>query len=378
MEAPFSFGRVSPPIDFCDREAERGVLARNFMSGTNTTLISPRRWGKTSLVAAVARDLSATKGLAICRIDLLGVRDEADCYAALANGVIAAVNTGWDGFVSDVKRFLSQLRPRIAVSPDPSVQLSFDLDWEEVGRSPADVIDLAQRVAAERKLKLVVCVDEFQAIAGFKDSLAFQQALRARWQHHSDVTYCLYGSKRSMMTTMFSDPAWPFYRFGEIMELQKIANSKWSEFIAKRFDDTGKAISVELASYLAELVDNHPYYVQQLAQQTWYRTGRVCAKPVIDEALGAIADQLGYSFTSLAEGLSAAQLRLIQAVLNGANQLSSAATIKEYRLKTAGSVVAIKKALISKEVLDADATGKLSVLDPVFAYWLKNRYFAAS
>jgi hypothetical protein len=378
MEAPFSDGRVSPAIDFCDREAERGVLSRNFMSCTNTTLISPRRWGKTSLVAAVARDLSSTKGLVICRIDLLGVRDEAGFYAALANGIISAVNTGWDGFVADVKRFLSQLRPRVSLSPDPAVQLSFDLDWEEVARSPADVIDLAQRVATERKLKIVVCIDEFQAISGFQDSLTFQQLLRAHWQHHDDVTYCLYGSKRTMMTTMFSDPAWPFYRFGEIMELQKIANSKWSEFIVKRFDDTGKTISGELASYLASLVENHPYYVQQLAQQTWYRTGRVCTKPVINEALDAIADQLGYSFIALTEGLSAAQLRLIQAILDGASQLSSAATIKTYRLKTAGSVAAIKKALIGKEVLDLDSAGNLSVLDPVFAYWLKTRYFAVA
>ena len=100
----------------------------------------------------------------------------------------------------------------------------------------------------------------------------------------------------------------PFYKFGDIMFLQKISNQKWGEFIKKRFDDTNKKISIEQAEYLAKHVDNHSYYVQQLAQQAWLRTKMSCSKEIIGEALQSIKNQLSLLFVGQIETLTSKQI----------------------------------------------------------------------
>ena len=54
METPFIFGKIASDQDFTDRVVETRHLLDNFKGTVNTILISPRRWGKSSLVAKAA------------------------------------------------------------------------------------------------------------------------------------------------------------------------------------------------------------------------------------------------------------------------------------------------------------------------------------
>ncbi|MEY2829756.1 MAG: hypothetical protein RIQ33_1614 [Bacteroidota bacterium] len=86
------------------------------------------------------------------------------------------------------------------------------------------------------------------------------------------VTYCLYGSKRHMMTDTFNNPSKPFYRFGEIMLLSKIETKKWISFIIKSFVTTGKTIYEKTANTIPLVMKNHSWYVQQLSHYIWSLT----------------------------------------------------------------------------------------------------------
>ena len=78
-QAPFTFGTIADGEDFTDRIEETKRLATNFLNGTNTMLISPRRWGKSSLVRHAAEEtLRKQKDIRFCFIDLFNVRTEAD------------------------------------------------------------------------------------------------------------------------------------------------------------------------------------------------------------------------------------------------------------------------------------------------------------
>jgi hypothetical protein len=219
-----------------------------------------------------------------------------------------------------------------------------------------------------------VCIDEFQSIGDFSESIAFQRKLRSHWQHHHNVGYCLYGSKRSMLMDIFSNSAMPFYKFGDIMFLQKISNKKWGEFIRKRFEDTGKKITIELSEYLAELVDNHSYYVQQLAQQVWLRTKTSCSKTIVDESLQSIKNQLSLLFVGQIETMTSTQINFLKAVLDGETAFTSQENLKKYRIGSSANVKKIKTTLISREIIDI-ITQKVDVLDPVFKLWLKEDFF---
>ena len=208
---PFTYGRVTASDDFTNRSGEIAQLKRNFLAGVNTILISPRRWGKTSLLRRVSEELTREqKDICICHIDIFDLRNEHQFYVALANGVLQATSSRWEEFVKDAKQFLAALVPTITFSPDMQTGVSFGVGWEEIERNPEEILDLAERVAERKKIHMIVCIDEFQSLASFANPLAFQKKLRARWQNHKHVTYCLYGSKRHMLLEVFTDSSMPF------------------------------------------------------------------------------------------------------------------------------------------------------------------------
>jgi hypothetical protein len=223
-------------------------------------------------------------------------------------------------------------------------------------------------------MKFVICIDEFQNISEFKNPLDIQKKMRSHWQKHQNVSYCLYGSKRHLLMDVFTSPSMPFYKFGNIIFLNKISLNDWILFIQKRFVDSGKKIGHNEAELIAGLTDCHPYYVQQLAQQSWLRTENICTKQIIEEAFHDLVLQLSMLFQNLTDGLNKTQLGFLKALTDGIDQLSSQKTILDYRLGTSANVVKIKKTLINKEIIDFHGKG-ISFLDPLYKFWLKEYYF---
>ena len=372
---PFIFGKSADSINFTDREEEIARLETNFRSLINTTIISPRRWGKTSLVANVAEKIrSDTKKTKVCMLDIFNVSSETEFYEYFAKEILKGTSGRWEEMADNARTFLSHLLPKITFSPDAQAEVSFGVGWEAIKKNPDEILNLPETIAKAKKISVIVCVDEFQAIVNFPESVAFQRKLRSHWQHHHNVCYCLYGSKRAMLLDIFSNESMPFYRFGDIMFLQKISNEKWGEFIKKRFEDTGKKITLEQAQYLAERVDNHSYYVQQLAQQAWLRTKTSCSATIIGESLESIKNQLSLLFVGRIETMTSTQINFLRAVLDGETAFTSQANLKNYRLGSSANIQKIKAALISHEIIDISAQG-IDILDPVFKLWLKEEYF---
>jgi hypothetical protein len=368
---PFIFGKSSDLINFTDREDEIVRLETNFKSLINTTIISPRRWGKTSLVEMVAeKTRTENRNIKVCILDMFHVRSEAAFYEHFATGVLKGTSSRWEEMAENAKKFLSHFLPKITFSPDSQAEVSFGVGWETLQKNPDEILHLPETIAKAKKISVIVCIAEFQSIGTFPESLAFQRKLRAHWQHHHHVGYCLYGSKRSMLLDIFSNASMPFYKFGDIMFLQKISNQKWGEFIKKRFEDTGKKIALVQAEYLAELVENHPYYVQQLAQQAWLRTKTSCSKTIIDESLQSIKNQLSLLFVGQIETMTGTQINFLKAVVDGETAFTSQENLKKYRLGSSANLKKIKNTLISREIIDI-AAQKVDILDPIFKLWIK-------
>jgi AAA+ ATPase superfamily predicted ATPase len=372
---PFIFGKSSDNINFTDREEEAKHIEMNFQSLINTTIISPRRWGKTSLVENVAERIrDENKGIKICMLDVFSVRSEMEFYEHFAKGVLKGTSSRWEEMAENAKKFLSHLLPKITFSPDSQAEISFGVGWETLQKNPDEILNLPETIAKSKKISVIVCIDEFQSIGDFSESLAFQRKLRSHWQHHHNVGYCLYGSKRTMLLDIFSNASMPFYKFGDIMFLQKISNQKWGEFIKRRFEDTGKKITIEQAEYLAKLVDNHSYYVQQLAQQSWLRTKTICNKTIIEESLQSIKNQLSLLFVGQIETMASTQINFLKAILDGETAFASQENLQKYRFGSSANIKKIKNALISREIIDISAQ-KVSILDPIFELWLKEDFF---
>lgn len=372
-EAPFVFGVRVEGNTFTDRKEETNRLKMNFLYGVNTILISPRRMGKTSLVEKVC-SLVESDTLKIAKIDAFGCRSENDFINAFATAVVRATSSKWEEWMENARTFLSRFIPKISIGQDPLTDFSIALEYNRANTVTEDILQLPETIAKQKGIKIVICIDEFQQIADFPDSITFQKKLRSVWQLQSNVSYCLYGSKKHMMEKMFQSQSHPFYRFGDLFYLDKISETDWVEYICERFRVTGKDISRELASEICTVTDRYSSYVQQLAWLVWLRTDKHATKEDVEFGIDRMLDACEPLFIQQTESLSAYQMNFLRALANGVlTGFTRSEILDTYQLGTAANISRLKKALTEKDLIMMTAPKKLEISDPILALWLKRR-----
>lgn len=375
IEVPFVFGVRVEGEAFTDRREETARLKANFMYGVNTILISPRRMGKTSLVDKVC-SLVESEDIKIARMDAFGCRSEHDFINAFATAIVRATSSRWEEWLENAKVFLSRFVPKISLGQDPLNDFSLSLEYNVNNQTTEEVLKLPELIAQAKGYHIVVCIDEFQQIGDFTDSLTFQKKLRGIWQLQSHVSYCLYGSKKHMMEQMFQNQSYPFYRFGDFFYLNKISEGDWVEYICQRFEVTGKHISADLSSEICTVTERYSSYVQQLAWFVWLHTAEAAQATAEDVAYGIdrLLDACEPLFIQQTEDLSAYQMNFLHALVNGIHTgFTQSAVLNSYQLGTAANITRLKKALIEKDLITLSAPKHLEMSDPILALWLKKR-----
>jgi uncharacterized protein len=370
MQSPFLFGKTVSVNGFTNRTQDIIRLKANFTNKINSIIISPRRWGKSSLVKKVAEEIK-TRQVRVVMIDMLRIRNEEDFYRAYASAVIKATSGKVSEWVEVGKQFLKNIAPKISIGTDPMQDIEISFDWKSIEKNYREILNLPEKIAVAKDISIIICLDEFQNLATFKEPELFQKRLRSEWQHHQQVTYCLYGSQQHMMTELFVKQSKAFYKFGEIIYLQKINRSNWIKYITEQFAATKKNISEEFANEIAATVKDHSYYVQQLSHLVWLQSEK---KVVQNNIIAAIEDLLAQNamlYMRDTENLTTPQFNFLKALADGiTTQLSSKNIITKYQLGTSANVLKIKKALLQKELIE-EGLGKIEFLDPCYELWFR-------
>ena len=373
MTIPFSYGKIVKDENYTDRVEDARHLYNNFMALTNTTIISPRRWGKSSLVNRALQMLADSRNeFIVVNIDAFNLKTSDDFLEGFARSVASAFSSHED-LLTFIETALPKLKAELVIGTGPA-RLSLHMERKESHDSIPDILNLPQKLAESKGRKVIVCIDEFQVVAEYSESLAFQRMLRSCWQNHDRVAYCLFGSKFNLMTELVGKPRMPLYKFGDMFFLQRITTQKWVDFIRGRFEDTGKNISVPVAEHLVGLVANHSYYVQQLAQLSWFRTDDECTVDIVDDAFASLTNQLEMLFTQTMEELKPTQAEYLRAVCDGVRNWNSVETLRKYKMGTAANVKNLKIALEKKEIITSFPE-RIELQDPVFETWLRTKYF---
>ena len=372
-EAPFVFGVRVEGETFTDRRDETERLKMNFKYGVNTILISPRRMGKTSLVDKVCSLVEGSE-VRIARIDAFSCRSEYDFINSFATAVVRATSNRWEEWIENAKVFLSRFVPKISFGQDPLNDFSVTLEYNASNTTTEDVLALPEKIAEEKGYRIVVCIDEFQQIGNFQDSLTFQKKLRSVWQLQKRVSYCLCGSKKHIMETMFQNHSYPFYRFGDIIYLQKISEEDWVKFICARFEATGKHISESIAKEICKLTDRYSSYVQQLAWFVWLKTQDTATEEDLRYAVNKLLDSCEPLFIQQTEDLSSYQMNFLRAIIEGVNTgFTQSAVLSKYHLGTAANITRLKKSLTEKDLIMTVAAKRIEMCDPILSLWLRER-----
>ena len=367
---PFIFGVATSGDNFTDRKEETERLLQNFRHGVNTVLISPRRWGKTSLVLKACR-LAQSDRLKVVYLDIFSCRSDKDFYDAFAAAVLKQTSSRLDEWLENAKSFLSRISPKISMGTDPMTDFSISLEINPKSNDIDEILQLPEKIAQKKGYNMVICIDEFQQIAEFKDSKTFQKRLRAVWQLQKTVSYCLFGSKKHLMNELFERKSLPFYKFGDAIYLPKIGTTDWVGYICSRFDATGKRISAELAERICQTVDNHSSYVQQLAWLVWIHTDGTATGQDFEAAYQDLIDQNTPLFEKQTESLTTYQMNFLRAVIDGIrSEFTTQEVLQKYQLGSSANVSIVKRALVKKELIEIERR-QVTIPDPVMKVWLK-------
>lgn len=381
MENPFVYGEVVPGNAFVDREVELDRLITDLAGGQKVFLISPRRYGKSSLIrqalAALGRRAALTVDVTVSSYS---------SYLAFLEGyarALASLESRWDRAREWLLEVITATRPEIRYEPKETGSGRFSVAFpaittaRDLNRLAVEVFALPGRIAADRKRPVVVALDEFQAVAEFNGG-SVEHALRAAAQHQRQVGYVFAGSEPSLMERMIG-PRRPFYKAGPVMRLQKIPAEVFAAFIEERFTKSGRRPEPGLGVAIVDLAGNLPYDVQRLAHETWDDVRATGARKVsldnLHATLARLLAEQDTMFEAVWQRLTLAQRAALRAVvLQNGRELLSTDTRARHRLGGASSVQASLTALLKQDLLLKEDTGYV-VVDSLLREWVARRTY---
>ena len=381
MGNPFVYGEVVPAAAFVDRVVELDRLIADLAAAQKVFLISPRRYGKSSLVRH-ALTAMARRGALTVEVTVSSFSSYVAFLEGYARALVAA-ESRWDRartWLLEVIRS-THAEIRVAQQSDPlgSLTVAFPnvRSDRDISRLAQEVFALPARLAEARRRTVIVALDEFQAIAGFNGG-SVEHAMRAAVQHQREVGYVFAGSEPSLMERMIG-PRRPFYKAGPVMRLDKIPPDEFAAFIESRFNRSGIRAEPGLGSAVVELAGNLPYDVQRLAHETWDDVrGAGRRRATLDDLHGALRRLLAEQqtmFEALWQRLTLPQRAVLRAVvLQDGRELLSADVRERHRLGGASSVQTALAALLRDDVITRDEN-RYTVVDSLLKEWVARMTF---
>ena len=376
MQNPFVYGEVVPREAFADRDAELDRLVADLGAGQKVFLISPRRYGKSSLVRQALATL-ARRGM--ITVDL--TVSSYSSYVAFLEGyarALAAVESRWERARTWLTEVITSTRPEIRYEPKEEGIGQFAVAFpgvhtaRDINRLANEIFELPGRLAASRKRPVAIALDEFQAIDAFNGG-SVEQALRAAAQHQREVGYVFAGSEPSLMEKMIG-PRRPFYKAGPVMRLQKIPADIFADWLEVRFAKSGIRAEPGLGAAVVELAGNLPYDVQRLAHETWDDVraagGRKAGLDHLHATLARLLAEQDTLFEAIWQRLTLAQRGALRAVvLQSGRELLSADTRARHRLGGTSTIQASLTALMKQDLLLRE-DGRYVVVDSLLREWV--------
>lgn len=351
MTNPFKFGVLVDNEFFTDRSDELKEVQWTLNSENHLILISPRRFGKSSLVAKAVK-ASGRPCISLNMQNMLSVDD-------LASKLLRELFRLYP--MERIRHLMAHFRIIPTVSTNP-VTNGVEVSFQPVMNSMVlleDAMALIEKVSTEEK-RLVVVLDEFQDILNIRKGLDKQ--LRSIMQEQQHLNYVLLGSQESMMTEIFERKKSPFYHFGKLMHLGKIPYDDFREYVSARLplkeQDKLNGIVEEILTF----TNLHPYYTQQLSAQVWdLMTYEHLVDAVVDEAIGNIVRTHDLDFERLWLNFNRTDRSIMMSLSKGVNPLQNR------KVATSTSFSGIKRLMKDGYVI---RVGDYEIEDPFFKEWI--------
>lgn len=354
IENPFILEPYKSKACFCDREKETEEIIRNITNGRNTTLISPRRLGKTGLIFRVFDEMEVRKlPFETIYADISDTLSIEEFIKAISDAVVGKL--GKPQKITAFFKALKSVRPLLGIDPltgSPQVSFTF-ADDNQKQITLKEVLGYLETYPQ----KVVLAIDEFQQIREYND-VNMEAILRKHIQHLHNVRFIYCGSKKHTMTDMFTNAKKPFYESTSFSYLSKLPVPVYATFIKEKFTSAGKTIDDDSIGYIIEWTKDHTYYVQRLCNEVFSLSGKIVVRNDIMSAIQSILDSERDRFQEIRRLVTRAQWKMLEALAKegSVSQITSTAFLSKYKISSGPTALRNIKSLMDKELVLATTT----------------------
>ncbi|MGM9788997.1 MAG: ATP-binding protein [Candidatus Cryptobacteroides sp.] len=353
QENPFILEPFKSVEYFCDRERETREIINNISNGRNTTLISPRRLGKTGLIFRVFEEIRLLElQYETIYADISDTQNLDEFIKALSDAVVSKLKKQQG--ISDFFNALKSVRPLIGLDPiTGSPQISFTFSNES---QKQDTLIEVLTYLENYPQKIVLAIDEFQQIREY-EGVNMEAILRKNIQHLHNVRFIFCGSKKHTMTDMFTNAKKPFYESTAFCYLSKLPVKVYGDFIREKFSLSHKNIDEKSINYILEWTQAHTYYTQRLCNEVFASSGGMVNLPTVFMAIQSILDSERERFQEIRRLITSSQWKMLAAIAKEGTvrQITSASFLSKYNISSGPTALRNIKALIEKELVLASS-----------------------
>jgi len=350
MEILFAYEKPAEGTQFVARKEESARLLKCIKNKKKVVVYGAPKIGKTSLIKNVLLSVrkSGFRDLVI-ELDLFNIRTKAQFIAKLSREILPVF-----------ERYNLQ-------SPLP-----LDLDPSNV--SDRMLLDLPDMMAQHFGLNIILYFKEFQNIVNFDQGDRFLEDYSSIARKHHSVSYIFSGSCINRMKYIFNELGC----FGNDVEkifLGAIDRKPFTDYIISTFQRTGRVIEQDMADDIYEFCKGHPWYTQHFASICYDSTIGYINQNVVSHAKESLIYVHDSGFKGIMRELTANQVNFLMAVNDKVSKFCAADILEHYNLISSAHVARVKDSLLKKEIITVDDDGMVSLIDPLFEYWLKYYYF---
>jgi len=368
---PFILSGYKSPEYFCDRNLETKRILSSLNNQRNLTLMSSRRMGKTGLIYHVFNKLAPDKGIIPVYIDILGTTSLPEFIESFGNALVKGISKS-ESSLKKILQSLSHLRPQLSYdSLTGEPKISFDIRNEnEINFSFETLFELI----GKKNSHFFIVIDEFQQIANYAQKNT-EAILRTYFQQVTNATFLFSGSKRHILSEIFTNPSRPFFSSSEIMQISSINKDDYKLFIDFHFSAAKKSMSDKAFEIITEYTELHTFYTQFLCNRLFDSFKNISGENV-EQTLIKILQENEPVYANYLNLLTRMQYRTLRAIAIEKNVKSP--TSKEFLLKhklgAASSVSQAIESLIEKEFINVE-NQSYSTQDKFLREWIRmHRY----
>lgn len=361
---------------FCDREKETDEILTNVRNGADTTLISPRKYGKTGLILHVF-DVIRSQGMKYetVYVDIYATLSLSDFIKTLAEAILQKFpekSSIGEKFINILRGFKTMISYDY-VTGEPEIEFSYSMPSQK-----EHTLKMLFSFLEQQNLPVVLAIDEFQQIAEYEEKNV-EALLRTVTQQLHNIRFIYSGSNRRTLSEMFSNANRPFFSSTKTLVMHRIDSDVYGDFIQSTFQRHGRKVTAEALNYILEWSCCHTFYTQSLCNELFATEEKEISVEFVMKIARDILEREGATFLQIRSLVTPQQWRVLIAVAceHAVSQLTSAQFLTKYKIGSATNCRRAIESLTEKELIleSLSLKGKsYRIYNIFFSRWLEEVY----